>query len=261
MSSNDSIKKTITVAFLLCVVCSILVSSAAVFLKPLQEANKQLDRRKNILLAAGLYKDGADIDKVFADTVTSHVLNLETGSYVKDIAPEDVDETKFAKDPKQGHVIPKDLDIGGIKRRSKLVVVYEVQKDGQLDQVVLPVHGKGLWSTLYGFLAVAADGNTVRGLGFYQHGETPGLGGEVDNPRWKALWPGKKLHDDEGNIQIEVLKGMVNTQSAQAIHQVDGLSGATITAKGVSSLVRYWIGIDAYGKFLKSLQSDGGVNG
>ena len=115
--------------------------------------------------------------------------------------------------------------------------------------VILPIEGKGLWSTLYGYLAVGRDGNTIRGITFYQHGETPGLGGEVDNPKWKALWPGRKAYDAEGHAAIGVIKGQA-PGAAEAPHKVDGLSGATITSNGVTKLVRFWLGDGGFGKFL-----------
>ena len=133
-------------------------------------------------------------------------------------------------------------------------------KDGdQLKTVILPVYGKGLWSTLYGFIALEADLNTVAGLTFYEHAETPGLGGEIDNPRWKAFWPGKQLRAN-GDLRIEVVKGQVNPDSPDAVHQVDGLSGATITSRGVSNLVRYWIN-DGFGPYLDKLKASGGSHG
>ena len=154
--------------------------------------------------------------------------------------------------------------LGGIKRREKYAFVYEVRDDsGQVEQVVLPIYGKGLWSTLYGFIAVDKDGKTVRGITFYQHGETPGLGGEVDNPRWKALWKGKQLFDGSVQSEIEVIKGVVVAGTAKAQYQIDGLSGATITSNGVEQLVRYWVGPDGFGPFLEKLRhsAPGGIDG
>jgi len=122
--------------------------------------------------------------------------------------------------------------------------------------VVLPVEGKGLWSTLYGFLALDKDVNTIKGLTFYQHGETPGLGGEVDNPKWKALWPGRKAFGDDGQPKIAVIKGQAGPV-AEDPYQVDGLSGATITARGVSHLVQFWLGTHGFGPYLKQFKERG----
>ena len=125
--------------------------------------------------------------------------------------------------------------------------------EGKVTAVILPVHGYGLWSTLYGYLAVKPDGREVQGLQFYDHAETPGLGGEVDNPRWRGLWPGKLLTDDGGELKIEVVKGAAS-DGPEGVHQVDGLAGATLTARGVNNLVRYWVSEDGFGPFLKNLR-------
>ena len=131
-------------------------------------------------------------------------------------------------------------------------MVYLVETDGQLNKIILPVRGYGLWSTLHGYLALEKDGQTVAGLGFYQHTETPGLGGEVDNPRWKALWPGKKVYKD-GNVEIQLVKGSVDPASDSADYQIDGLAGATLTSNGVTNLVQFWLGEQGFQKFLGKL--------
>ena len=157
--------------------------------------------------------------------------------------------------------IPSSRDFARIRRVAKIASVYEVMNGNQLEQVILPVHGKGLWSTMYGFLAISADTKTVVGLGFYEHGETPGLGGEIDNPKWKAQWPGKELFDNQWNVAMKVLKGKVDPNSKQAIHQVDGLSGATLTANGVDAHVRFWLGADGFKNYLAKVRQKGNING
>lgn len=251
---NDSVKKTIIVATLLCLVCSIMVSVAAVYLRPIQDRNQALDRKKNILSVAGLYQEGADLDAIFAERVKAHVLTLTTGDYDSAINADEYDEGRALKDPSKVFQIPADEDIGGIKRHPKKVTVYEVYTGDKIDQVILPVYGKGLWSTLYGFLSVKNDGNTINGLAFYKHGETPGLGAEVDNPAWKKQWVGKKIHDENGDINIQIIKGTVDTSRPDAIYKVDGLSGATITAVGVHNFLRYWLGKRGFQKYLERLR-------
>ena len=83
------------------------------------------------------------------------------------------------------------------------------KEDGSLDKIILPIHGYGLWSTLYGFIALEKNGNDIFGLQFYQHAETPGLGAEVDNPKWKAQWKGKKLNNDNGELMRHQIGTMV----------------------------------------------------
>ena len=257
MSSNkDSIQSTITVALLLCLVCSVIVSGAAVFLKPMQQANKLLDKKTNILLAAGIETKGQDVEKLF-EQFTPKVVDLDTGRYVSDIDPVTYDQRKAAKDPKLSDALSSNDDIASIGRRAKYATVYLLEKDGELERVILPVKGYALWSTLYGFLALEGDGNTVAGLGFYEHAETPGLGGEIDNPRWKGLWPGKQMFDANGSLAVDLVKGSVDPASPKAVHQVDGLSGATLTTNGVENLLLFWLGDNGFGPYLNNLRAGG----
>jgi Na+-transporting NADH:ubiquinone oxidoreductase subunit C len=253
---RDTITKTFTVAFLLCVACSVLVSSAAVVLRPTQNINKALDKKRNILTAAGLYVQGIDIDAAY-QSIEAKVVDLSTGQYAEDIDAATYDTRRAAKDPATSQET-SDLERAGIKRRAKSSSVYLVRKGDRLDKVILPVHGKGLWSTLYGFLALdAADLTTIKGLVFYEHAETPGLGGEVDNPTWKALWNGKQAFDAAGKPKISVIKGRVNPADKGSEFKVDGLSGATITSRGVHNMLRYWLSADGYGPYLAKLKTQG----
>jgi Na+-transporting NADH:ubiquinone oxidoreductase subunit C len=123
-------------------------------------------------------------------------------------------------------------------------------------QLILPVYGPGLWSTMRGFLAVDPDGNTIRGLRFYEHAETPGLGDQIDKPAWRAQWAGKKLYANGSQPRIEVIKGFVDASSPDSAYQVDGLAGATLTGRGVTNLIRYWSGPDAFGPYLAKRRSE-----
>jgi Na+-transporting NADH:ubiquinone oxidoreductase subunit C len=254
---KDSIAGTLGVAAAVCVVCSVFVSTAAVMLKPLQEENKRLDMRKNILIAAGLFGEDSkksDINELFKQ-IDSKVVDLDTGQYVDDVDPDKFDERKAAKDPKQSEKLDAKQDIAGIKRRSKLRIVYFKRDGDKLERVILPVYGKGLWSTMYGFIALDADLNTIKSFGFYDQAETPGLGGEIDNPTWKKGWVDKIAFNDQGEPVITVIKGRVDKSSPQASHQIDGLTGATITCKGVAKLVQFWLGEEGYGPLLKRLKT------
>lgn len=253
---EETIAKTISVAAGVCVVCSIFVSTAAVCLKPIQATNKTLDMRKNILIAAGIISEGqkANVDELFK-RVNAEVIDLATGEPVEGLRPEDFDPRKAARDPKQSIAIPPDEDLAGIKRRSKYRIVYFIKDGERIKRVILPVYGKGLWSTMYGLVALGADMDTIESFGFYEHGETPGLGGEVDNPRWKAQWVGKKAFDKNWKPKIRVIKGTVVSDSPDAAYEVDGLSGATLTARGVMNLVRFWLGKEGYGPFLARLRA------
>ena len=261
---RESTFHTFTVATALCVVCSVLVSGAAVGLRPKQVANKELDRQKNIIEAAGLQDPDKTVEQIFEERIESRLVNLETGEYVEDGDVEfeiaTYDQIEASKKPGMSDVIASGDDIAGIGRREKYSFVYVVKDDGgAVEQVVLPVNGKGLWSTLYGFLALDADLKTIRGLTFYQHAETPGLGGEVDNPKWKGLWPGKMAFDDDGQIVIEVIKGIVGPTTPNPEWKVDGMSGATITTRGVSNLVRFWLGDNGFGPYFEKFSAGKGA--
>lgn len=254
MLRRDSIVGTLTVALALCVVCSVIVSGAAVGLRSRQEANRKLERQRNILAAAGLLEEeGVDVKSLYAERVTPRMFDFTEEKFVDASAEEieefDAEEIAEAKDTS---IDLPEGDPAGIGRRENRTVVYLVNDSaGELDKLVLPVRGKGLWSTLYGFLAVEADGETIAGLTFYEHGETPGLGGEVDNERWKQQWPGKSIYGDDGEIAVEVVKGVAQDEA----HQVDGLSGATITTRGVNNLVHFWLGEQGFGPLLQEVQA------
>jgi Na+-transporting NADH:ubiquinone oxidoreductase subunit C len=259
VSNKESIQKTITVALLLCIVCSILVAASVVLLRPVQETNKALNLKMNILAAAGILGEGAtsaEIEKAF-ERITPKLIDLDSGEYVE---PSVVgkssaiayDQKRGSKDPALSSALSADKDIASIKRREKYAKVYLLIENDKVQTIVLPVHGYGLWSTLYGFVALKGDANTVAGLGFYQHAETPGLGGEVDNPKWKAMWPGKKIYNLDEGIEpaIHLVKGGVDNSKPQAVYGVDALSGATLTSRGVTNLLQFWLGELGFQKYL-----------
>ncbi len=255
--SNDSFAKTMVVAFLLCLVCSILVSGSAVALRPMQENNKSLDVKKNILSVAGLLDEDVNIDEAFQQ-IEAKIVELETGVYIDSIDIVNYNQRKAAKDPEfRIEISPKD-DIANIKRKAKYAKVYLVKKDDQIDAFILPVHGYGLWSTMYGFLALEADGQTVIGLNFYDQAETPGLGGEIVNPKWLALWKGKKVYNQDGVPILGLVKGHVDLSKPGSESQVDGLAGATLTSQGVTNLIRYWMGRDGFSPFLEKIKLEKG---
>jgi len=254
MPDRTSKRKILIVAVVLSLVCSTLVTVTAVALRPVQQENKQVYRQANILQVAGLWQEEVPIAEQIK-YVATRMVDLEFGWFTDAVDAADYDQYQAAADPEFSIALTPAQDIAGIKRRVRYAPVYLARDQaGQLQTIILPVHGYGLYSTLHGFLAIAADTNTVVGLTFYEHAETPGLGGEVDNPRWKALWPGKKVYDAHWEPAIQVLKGRVDPQSDAAVYQVDGLSGATLTARGVQQLLRFWLGEQGFGPFLDNLR-------
>jgi Na+-transporting NADH:ubiquinone oxidoreductase subunit C len=238
-----------------CLVCGIIVAGAAVGLKDRQDANAVLDRQKKVLVVTGLMKEGekispAEVQKRFEENIKTRVVDMTTGKYAADDAVDlsTYDPEKASKDPSASKDAPDNK--AKVASVPNLHLIYEVQEGGQTTMLVLPVKGKGLWSTLYGYLALDKDGQTVKGLTFYQHGETPGLGGEVDNPKWKGLWAGRKVYEGD-EVKLMVTKGQAGPV-AEDPYRVDGLSGATITSNGVTFLIQFWLGKDAFGPFIKN---------
>lgn len=259
---KDGLGNVLRVAISVCLVCSIVVSVAAVSLKPRQLINQQLDQKQNILRAAGLLPeggtvdaDGRGVDELFAQFAVRAV-DLETGRFTDAVDAHDYDPIKAAKDGMRSRELANDEDLATIGRRENVSLVYiRRDADGVIDKVVIPVRGYGLWGTLFGYLALEGDLNTVAGLGFYSQKETPGLGGEVDNPAWKALWPGKRIFDEAGDPVIRLVKVPSPPGSDAIHHEVDALAGATLTTRGVEKLVRFWTGELGFGPFLSNLNA------
>jgi Na+-transporting NADH:ubiquinone oxidoreductase subunit C len=250
-AKKETVLNTMLVALVLCLVCAVVVASAAVILKPQQDTNKQLYRQQNVLKAAGLYEPGMNVAEAF-ERIERKFIDLDTGEYVD--KPVSYDQREASRRPDTS--IDVEPDPAGIQRRAKVAEVFLARtEDGLLTKIILPVHGYGLWSTMYGFLSLQPDANTVAGIAFYEHGETPGLGGEIENPGWQEKWQGKELRNDEGELVFEVIKGSVDPSMANTEHRMDGLSGATLTTKGVSEMVRYWTGERAFGPYLQRMRN------
>lgn len=253
-SNNDSIKKTLFVVIALSLVCSIIVSTAAVVLKPKQQANAVLDQQTKILEVAGIDLAG-DVPALYAENIEPRLVDFATGDFVDGDAAA-YDQRKAAKDPAQSIKLSAEEDVAKILRRANTGTVYLVKSGEETTKVIIPVHGNGLWSMMYAFVAVETDGNTVSGITYYEQGETPGLGGEVENPTWRAQFVGKKLFDENHKPAIQVVKGGAPQGSE---HGVDGLSGATLTSVGVQHTFDFWLGEMGFGPFLAKVR-DGGLN-
>ncbi len=254
-AKKETPARTLFITLILCIVCSVLVSFSAVYLKPIQEKNKQLDIKKNLLMVTKLICclniSEKLVDEAYQNIETK-VVDLATGLYIDQFNPSDFDQAKAARDPEQSKLIDADLDIAGIKKRENFSKVYFIKNSGKIDQIVFPVYGKGLWSTMYGFLALAPDLSTIKGISFYSHGETPGLGGEIENPSWKKLWIDKKIFDDDFKVVFDIAKGKVPKGGGNIDSKIDGISGATLTGNGVENTIHYWFGMDGFLKFIKN---------
>jgi Na+-transporting NADH:ubiquinone oxidoreductase subunit C len=261
---RDSVPYTIAFATAVCVVCALAVSLAAVGLQPRQEANARAYMHKNVLIAAGLVQPGekvsdVDVRRLLAERVEVRLLDFATA----ELLPADrmdalaYDQRRARNDPATSRPAPPNR--AGIPRLPNYGQIYFVKKDGRVDQVVLAVEGLGMWGTIYGFVSLAPDGNTVRGLTYYDQKETPGLGGEIGNPSWQALWRGRKGYDEQGRARITVIKGEAGPPEQDPLH-VDGLSGATITSNAITQLMQFWLSEQGYGRWLESFRKNAGGN-
>jgi Na+-transporting NADH:ubiquinone oxidoreductase subunit C len=248
---NETPAKTLTVAVMVALVSAVVVSIASVSLKPLQVANQERERQA---LMAQMIAQLPGMEDILAeagvDSLEVGIVDLDTGNFAEDIDPATYDQRAAATDPELSTELSKEADIASLGRRPNYAPVYLVRSDDELALVVLPVNGAGYTSTLYGYLALEGDANTVAGLTFYEQGDTPGLGGRVQDPEWQALWPGKQLADENGELQISVVRG-----EASGPYEVDAISGATRTSTGVNNLIRFWVGDDGFGPFLAKLKA------
>jgi Na+-transporting NADH:ubiquinone oxidoreductase subunit C len=255
----DSTRYTVLFASGVSVACALLVATAAVGLRERQDVNALLYKQKNVLLAASLLKPGerasaADVQKIFDQRIRVRAVDLQAGTLVAEdkFDAKGYDQRKARSDPALSRAVA--ANDAQVARVPRLGTVYQVAgADGSIEQVVLPIEGMAMWGTVYGFLALDRDGNTVRGLTFYEQKETPGLGGEIANPKWQALWVGRRAYDANWSPQLRVIKGRAGPPE-QDPHHVDGLSGSTITSNGITHVMRFWLSADGYAPYLKTLR-------
>lgn len=258
-NKKDSFARTLIVVLVLCLACSVIVAGSSVGLKARQQEQRLLDKQRNILDVVGLLRPNmstADVQQIYQQSIEPKLLDLRSGKLLSEESAS-FNLSQALKDPSQSIALPTDADLAGIKRRSNIVEIYLVRDENKhISELILPIYGNGLWSMMYAFVALDTDGRTVKGITYYDQGETPGLGGEVENPNWRKQWTGKKLLDDAGKPALKIVKG-----GARAGDQfgVDGLSGATLTSKGVQNTFDFWMGPAGFGPFLKNVH-DGVLN-
>jgi Na+-transporting NADH:ubiquinone oxidoreductase subunit C len=255
---KDSPLRALLTVLVTAVICSTIVSGSVVLLRPIQLNNKLLERSNNILQLTGLLPTGGKVEKktlldVFK-RLDARVVNIDEMALDTEFDPYTFDGRKAAADPELSVAIPAGEDRAGLGRRSRFETLYLVWKDGALDRAVLPIRGAGMWSMLYGYIALESDFNTIAGVVFYEQSETPGLGDQIATPHWQAKWVGKKLYDQTGAMLFRVAEGPVTAGSPAADYQVDALTGATVTANAVTALLQYWFGPNGYGPLLDRLR-------
>ncbi|NLN62933.1 MAG: Na(+)-translocating NADH-quinone reductase subunit C [Myxococcales bacterium] len=271
MSRKQGAAYTLGFSALVCLVCSVFVSFSNVSLKERQELNRQVDKQKNVLVAAGL---ATSDEKLSSEEIVARFQSIVpvavalrdpnqpkgeerkpgSGAVLSDVDATAVDMVAAMQD--ENASLREPANKAGILRVPYVGVVYQVMEGDRVARLVLPISGKGLWSTMYGFMAIAADTTTIKGVSFYDHGETAGLGGEIENPSWTARWHDRRLFDDAWQPIFAVRKGATGSV-AEDPHGVDGLSGATLTSNGVTESVRFWVGEYGYGPYLKAFREGG----
>lgn len=246
--NKDSTLGTVSVVTGLCLACSIVVSVAAVGLRSTQQENKALDKQSNILSVAGV-----DVSEVAKRDWPNCMARRSKPVWwiwrpvtLLTAMPTTSTPSKQPKIRPAASVLPPLTTRPACVRSPSRSVFFAKDAEGKIDSIILPIYGQGLWSTMYAFVAVAADGQTIKGITYYDHGETPGLGGEIENPAWQALFKDKKLFDQNGMPALRVIKGHAPAGSE---HEIDGLSGATLTGNGVQHTFDFWMGPKGFGPF------------
>ena len=243
--------RTLLVATGIALGCAIMVSTAVYFLRPMQLAYANLERNRTIVEAAGLApRDSGLSDRAVVSRFVElqvRVVDLETGQFTEDVDAQLYDQRAASNDPTMSVAIPESLDLAGLGRRARYAPVYLATEGGRIDRIVLPIHGQGMWSTIYGYLALQSDLNTVADVRIIEHGETAGIGDRIQDPAWQAEWVGTRIHDDAGELRFQVMR------NADPSFGVDVISGATVTAEAVGNMVRYWLGEHGYGPLLDNL--------
>ncbi len=213
-------------ALCICVVCSLLLSFISQSLKDRQAANERTDVKRNILKAVKL-----------KDPLAKNATNQQIESVFES-------KIKAIRVDREGNVIPGTESLSG-KKEQKGLPMFIYEENGSPRAYCFPIQGKGLWSILYGYLALEPDAITVRGITFYKDGETPGLGAEIEKDWFQNNFVGKKIWDakEQKLRPIVLVKGKVKDKipKGERAYYVDGISGATLTSNGVTNLLAKWL--------------------
>jgi Na+-transporting NADH:ubiquinone oxidoreductase subunit C len=253
--TEESLARTLSVATGVALGCALMVSTAVYLLRPMQLAYANLERNRIVVEVAGLAPADSDLSDralvaLFVD-LQVRIVDLETDQFTDDVDPQLYDQRAASSDPELSVAIPDPLDQARLGRRARYVPVYLLMDGDQINRIVLPVSGQGMWSTLYGYLSLESDLNTIAEMRIYEHGETAGIGDRIQDPRWQNQWIGRQLYDDAGELRFRV------TRDASLPFEVDIISGASVTAEGVGNLVRYWLGEHGFAPLLAQLRMSG----
>jgi len=253
--SEENLGRTLSVAIGVALGCALIVSTAVVLLRPMQLAYADLEQNRIVVETAGLASAGSELSDravvaLFVD-LQIRIVDLESNQFTEDVDPQLYDQRAASSDPDLSIAIPDQLDLAGLGRRARYVPVYLLMDGERIDRIVLPISGQGMWSTIYGYLSLESDLNTIAGIRIYEHGETAGIGDRIEDPDWQNEWIGRRLYDDAGELRFRVVR------AASPPFEVDSISGASVTAEGVGNLVRYWLGEHGYAPLLARLRVSG----
>ncbi len=247
---NDSPAKTIAMALAVSAVCAVVVSSAAILLRPLQEANRALQQQARLAEVVATLPGMEDVlQSAGTGKLETLVVDLATGLPATGIDPVAFDMRAAAVAEETSSPLAPEIDLARIGRRPHFARIHVLKRDQQLALVILPIYGAGYQSTLHAYLALRGDLNTVAALKIVEQGETPGIGARIEEPAWQKLWPGKQIADENGAIRLAVVRG-----AATSRFEVDGITGATRSSNGVSNMVRFWLGENGYAPVLRNLR-------
>ena len=258
--NKDSPRNAFFVVMVTALVCSSLVSAAVVVLRPIQLNNQMLEQSRNIMQLTGLLPadqviDDEDMLELYK-SLDIRIINIDEADYVDEIDPVTFNTRLALNDPDLSVAIPSELDLASLGRRTRFTPVYMIWDDDGLDRVILPVRGNGMWSMLYGYIALEPDFNTISGMTFYEQNETPGLGDQITHGHWLEQWQGRQIYDDAGNLRFRINEGVVQPGSTASQFEVDALTGATVTGDAVTSMVHYWFGPHGYQGILLALRDN-----
>ena len=250
---KDSVAGTLVFTLVLCLSCSFMITGTAEVLKDRKLAKQRDEVKRDVLLAANIeFGQGSDFRDVFEARVTPVLVALATGEVTQPDDVLDFDERMAAINPDTSMKPSK--DIAKIRSRANQVRVYKIHYvQGATSALVVPFYGKGLWSMIYGYVGLAPDLNTIENIVFYEHGETPGIGDFINDPEWLRQWHGKQLFDDKGKFALKVIKGGAK---AGDLHGIDGVSGATMTGRGVQKSLEFWFGAEGYQTLFNTLAAE-----
>lgn len=255
--NNESPIKALLVVTVTALVCSVLVTVAAVTLQPIQKAYQHLERNRTIVEISGLSQNVKQLsDKEVVNlfqSIEARIIDLDSGTFNTNFNPDTFDSWQVDDNPELSIVIPTEQDLAKLGHRSRFVTIYLVNDSDTLNRMILPIKGQGMWSMIYGFIAIEKDLNSIVDISFYQQKETAGIGDKILHPDWQASWKKRKLYDDHDALQL----GSGSSQTAQlSVHQIDAISGATVTVDAVKNMVRYWFGTHGYARFLHAYRKE-----